>query len=836
MPRRRRTPNRQDGPPSREEFDALAAQVRKVMQKAQMGLGISPVLSGEPGEDDSFEYEFDGNSETATDSGTVGGYLPGEIPYITDGIAPTSSPTPEVEGGIGFLAVKWAAVSNADPVTYEVHLSTTTGFTPDGTTLAGETPGLLAFIERMPDGTAFTQGTTYYCKIIAKDEDGSAAAGSQDSTTLRKLPTNHLQTDGGTPAKPAVDLVSGPGWIQAKWATVAGTIDPVTYYVYCSASSGFTPDAGNFIGQTAGNTVVINKLTAGTQLATGTTYYVKVIAASDLSGNVSATSDEDSATPAVIDASVTTFSNINAGTITTGTLDAARIAAGSLDANKITANTITANEIAADAITTSELAADAVVAENILAEAVTAAKIESVMNLSSSFLAGSFPGANVQVGFGVKDDGAGNPVIDPAFIGVRAYDGTNDDPVFKLPADGSPASFRGVVKFGSHGLSKLLVNDMVQLEEQTTGAFAMPLLVQSIGTSSADWTSPAHEFESDPTVGNVVICVMTHWDGGGAGTLTTPSGFTSLHQKVWGGSSNGRTAVFGKVATGTGDGGPGDPVTVTISKNADIAIIQLFEFSGATITEHVGSDEDEDNSGGNMTMTTPATSAISQRCLVLGVGMAFGSYTPGVGGDSAELDSYPASYTFAGNGMEWNPNYFSPGNSVEQGVFYKVADSGTQSFSIGTNADADAGLALCLVLEAAANGVEPAEANTVRMYAQDVSGNTYLHTTDEDGRECAVVLGTAGEVWRLEHLVVTKDVANVPAHGTLTETWTGISGLAVGDLVYFLNKDSPHRLLVIRAKAVCAVAGELQMQFGNADTADVNPPSDDYHFLIWHKS
>ena len=103
----------------------------------------------------------------------------------TDGSAPASSPAATVNPLYGALEVKWTAISNADPVTYEVHVSTTTGFTPDRvgtTTLALKTSGTFAVIKTLPGiTTALTYGTTYYVKIVATDFDGAAAAGTQGS-------------------------------------------------------------------------------------------------------------------------------------------------------------------------------------------------------------------------------------------------------------------------------------------------------------------------------------------------------------------------------------------------------------------------------------------------------------------------------------------------------------------------------------------------------------------------------------------------------------------------------------------------------------------------------
>lgn len=54
-----------------------------------------------------------------------------EVPDPTDGVAPSTSPKPVATGGIGSVFLRWDAITNADPVTYEVHASTMSGFTPN---------------------------------------------------------------------------------------------------------------------------------------------------------------------------------------------------------------------------------------------------------------------------------------------------------------------------------------------------------------------------------------------------------------------------------------------------------------------------------------------------------------------------------------------------------------------------------------------------------------------------------------------------------------------------------------------------------------------------------
>lgn len=100
---------------------------------------------------------------------------------LSDGNPPASSPTPTVTSGIGYLFVSWSPLVNNDPVTYEVHVSTSSGFTPSAGTKALETASTGIVLKKDGSGATLTNGTTYYVKLIAKDRDGSAAAGSQGS-------------------------------------------------------------------------------------------------------------------------------------------------------------------------------------------------------------------------------------------------------------------------------------------------------------------------------------------------------------------------------------------------------------------------------------------------------------------------------------------------------------------------------------------------------------------------------------------------------------------------------------------------------------------------------
>ncbi len=107
--------------------------------------------------------------------------------HISDGAAPASSPTPVVTPAIGALIVSWAAVNNPDPVVYEVHVSTTSGFTPSPATKVAETAGTYQWVRTLPDGTPLAYGTDYYVRTVARDADGAAAPSAQASGQIAQV-------------------------------------------------------------------------------------------------------------------------------------------------------------------------------------------------------------------------------------------------------------------------------------------------------------------------------------------------------------------------------------------------------------------------------------------------------------------------------------------------------------------------------------------------------------------------------------------------------------------------------------------------------------------------
>lgn len=102
----------------------------------------------------------------------------------SDGLVPPVVDAPVLVGLPRMLLAKWPGVVNPDPVTYEVHLSTVSGFTPTGATMIAETAATMITVASLPDGAALAYDTPYYVRVVAKDQDGAAAPGEETEGML----------------------------------------------------------------------------------------------------------------------------------------------------------------------------------------------------------------------------------------------------------------------------------------------------------------------------------------------------------------------------------------------------------------------------------------------------------------------------------------------------------------------------------------------------------------------------------------------------------------------------------------------------------------------------
>jgi len=204
---------------------------------------------------------------------------------IADTSAPTA-PTGVTTSLNGQTAsISWTASTDNVGVTgYQLYRGTSSGFTPDASTLVGS-----------PSGTSTTDTVpglgTYYYKVIAVDAAGNASAPSSPAsvtagdTTPPTAPTGLTATVNGST-------------VNLSWTASTDNVGVTGYTIYRSTTSGFTPSAATMLGTSTGTTF------ADSGTANGTYYYV--VTATDGASNNSAPSAQATATVTVTPVTVTT--------------------------------------------------------------------------------------------------------------------------------------------------------------------------------------------------------------------------------------------------------------------------------------------------------------------------------------------------------------------------------------------------------------------------------------------------------------------------------------------------------------------------------------------------
>lgn len=163
----------------------------------------------------------------------------------SDGNAPASSPTPDVRGGIGAFYLRWTPPDNADPLRFEVHVSDTTGFVPDSTTLYTVTSSFSATVRHLvvvnpetEEPRKFSYDTPYYFRIVALDEDGAADPSVEASGMLYQI----TGPDIGANQVTAENIDVG---------TLTGDLFSGTIVLGSTITTGALDDDGNIIGARA---------------------------------------------------------------------------------------------------------------------------------------------------------------------------------------------------------------------------------------------------------------------------------------------------------------------------------------------------------------------------------------------------------------------------------------------------------------------------------------------------------------------------------------------------------------------------------------------------------
>jgi hypothetical protein len=117
---------------------------------------------------------------------------------------PTSSPTPELTGGVRTIIGVHASVALAR--SYDLYLSDTNASAPDGAHLAATTNALIWQLAEVPDVMAIVNpdssldkrlqpGVTYYVALVAKNDLGAAAASAWVAVTLHQVTSEDVSAE-----------------------------------------------------------------------------------------------------------------------------------------------------------------------------------------------------------------------------------------------------------------------------------------------------------------------------------------------------------------------------------------------------------------------------------------------------------------------------------------------------------------------------------------------------------------------------------------------------------------------------------------------------------------
>jgi len=114
------------------------------------------------------------NGKVPLADGTYIGPYTVEPDRVTDGLPPSTSPTPTLIGFPKSVMARWDGVVNHDPVTYNVYVTDNDANTAGPTYLQKSTPDTATVISTIADGTPLQYGVTYFVAVGATDIDGAA--------------------------------------------------------------------------------------------------------------------------------------------------------------------------------------------------------------------------------------------------------------------------------------------------------------------------------------------------------------------------------------------------------------------------------------------------------------------------------------------------------------------------------------------------------------------------------------------------------------------------------------------------------------------------------------
>ncbi len=196
-------------------------------------------------------------------------------PAVPPDTSPPSQPgTLSVTSGIGQATLSWgAATDNVGVSRYNVHRSTSAGFTPSSANRIAQ-PTDPTYTD-----TGLTMGVYYY-RVTAEDSTGNVGPASNEASAA--------VSDTAPPTAPGtLAATGGLGQAALSWGAASDNSGVARYNVHRSTSTGFTPSTSNRIAQPTG----LSYTDAG--LAAGTYYYA--VTAEDAAGNVGPASNQASA-------------------------------------------------------------------------------------------------------------------------------------------------------------------------------------------------------------------------------------------------------------------------------------------------------------------------------------------------------------------------------------------------------------------------------------------------------------------------------------------------------------------------------------------------------------
>ena len=210
-------------------------------------------------------------------AGNVGPFSNEAAATVGDTVAPSAPGTVSAVGSVGKATLSWAAASdNVGVLRYNVHRSTTAGFTPSAANRIAQ-PATPGYIDTTAPGS-------YFYKVTAEDAAGNIGPVSNEAAAT-------VTADTTAPSAPSALAAPVTGaTANLAWTGSTDDVAVLRYNVHRGSSAGFSPSAGNRIAQPTGTSH------ADGGLATGTYYYK--VTAEDAAGNISAASNEATATVA----------------------------------------------------------------------------------------------------------------------------------------------------------------------------------------------------------------------------------------------------------------------------------------------------------------------------------------------------------------------------------------------------------------------------------------------------------------------------------------------------------------------------------------------------------